>query len=81
MRLINTQSSVCWKALTRSFRRLASRQPPELIFGGTRLFSAATRILVNAIEASAVRRLICVTGFGAGDSRGRGDYSTTLLSA
>jgi hypothetical protein len=24
------------------------------------------------MEASAVRRLICVTGFGAGDSRGRG---------
>ena len=39
---------------------------------GTRLFSVATRVLVNAMEASAVRRLICVTGFGAGDSRGRG---------
>ena len=45
---------------------------PELIFGGTRLFSVATRVLVNAMESSAVRRLICVTGFGAGDSRGRG---------
>jgi putative NADH-flavin reductase len=45
---------------------------PELIFGGTRLFSVATRILVNAMEASTVRRLICVTGLGAGDSRGRG---------
>ena len=45
---------------------------PELIFSGTRLFSAATRVLVNAMEASGVRRLICVTGFGAGDSRGRG---------
>jgi putative NADH-flavin reductase len=45
---------------------------PELIFSGTRLFSAATRVLVDAMEASAVRRLICVTGFGAGDSRGRG---------
>jgi hypothetical protein len=45
---------------------------PDLIFGGTRLFSAATRILVNAMEASAVKRLICVTGFGASDSRGRG---------
>jgi putative NADH-flavin reductase len=44
----------------------------EQIFGGTRLFSVATRVLVNAMEASAVRRLICVTGFGAGDSRGRG---------
>ena len=45
---------------------------PELIFGGTRLFSVATRILVNAMEASAFRRLIWVSGFGAGDSRGRG---------
>ena len=45
---------------------------PDLILGGTRLFSVATRVLVNAMEASAVRRLICVTGFGAGDSRGRG---------
>jgi putative NADH-flavin reductase len=45
---------------------------PELIFRGTRLFSDATRLLVNAMEASGVRRLICVTGFGAGDSRGRG---------
>jgi hypothetical protein len=45
---------------------------PELIFGGTRLFSVATLVLVNAMEANAVRRLLCVTGFGAGDSRGRG---------
>ena len=45
---------------------------PELIFGGTRLFSVATRVLVDAMEASAVKRLICVTGFGAGDSRGCG---------
>jgi putative NADH-flavin reductase len=45
---------------------------PELIFSGTLLFSEATRVLVNAMEASAVRRLICVTGFGAGDSSGRG---------
>jgi putative NADH-flavin reductase len=53
---------------------------PELIVSGTRLFSAATRILVNAMEASAVRRLICVTGFGAGDSRGRGGilYNTAF---
>jgi putative NADH-flavin reductase len=45
---------------------------PELMFSGTRLFSHATRILVDAMEASAARRLICVTGLGAGDSRGRG---------
>ena len=43
---------------------------PEMIFSGTRLFSVATRILVNAMEARAIKRLISVTGLGAGDSRG-----------
>lgn len=33
------------------------------------LFSDATRILVRAMEGHDVKRLICVTGFGAGDSR------------
>jgi Putative NADH-flavin reductase len=53
---------------------------PAMIFSGTRLFSAATRVLVNAMEGSPVRRLICVTGLGAGDSRGRGGllYDATL---
>jgi putative NADH-flavin reductase len=45
---------------------------PELIFSGTHLFSVATRILVNSMEAAAIKRLICVTGLGAGDSRGHG---------
>jgi uncharacterized protein YbjT (DUF2867 family) len=53
---------------------------PELIITGTRLFSAATRILVRAMEASTVRRLICVTGFGAGNSRGRGGILYNLGS-
>jgi putative NADH-flavin reductase len=34
-----------------------------------RLFSDATRILIAAMQAEGVKRLICVTGFGAGDSR------------
>jgi hypothetical protein len=60
---------------TRSIRSLLL-----LIFSGTRLFSVATRILVNAMEARAVKRLISVTGLGAGDSRGRGGllYNTFL---
>jgi putative NADH-flavin reductase len=33
------------------------------------LFSDATRILVSAMQGQGVKRLICVTGFGAGDSR------------
>lgn len=33
------------------------------------LFSAATKVLVPAMERAGVERLICVTGYGAGDSR------------
>jgi uncharacterized protein YbjT (DUF2867 family) len=38
---------------------------------GTKLFSSATRTLVDAMRARGVRRLVAVTGLGAGDSRGR----------
>lgn len=40
----------------------------------TRLFSNATKILVTAMQEARVKRLICVTGFGAGDSHGRGGF-------
>ena len=40
-----------------------------MIFGPVRLFSESTRILLPVMEEAGVRRLICVTGFGAGDSR------------
>jgi putative NADH-flavin reductase len=33
------------------------------------LFSDATRVIVAAMTEKSVRRLVCVTGFGAGDSR------------
>jgi uncharacterized protein YbjT (DUF2867 family) len=45
---------------------------PEIILKPTRLFSKATRVLVTAMEEAHIKRLICVTGFGAGDSLGRG---------
>ena len=45
---------------------------PRLIFEGTSLFSQSTRILVDAMKAAGVKRLISVTGLGAGDSRGHG---------
>src|SRR5262245_10610784 len=38
----------------------------------TTLFSRSTRILVDAMKASGVNRLVAVTGLGAGDSRGHG---------
>ena len=39
------------------------------LFRPVHLFSDATRVLVAAMRAQGVKRLICVTGFGAGDSR------------
>jgi putative NADH-flavin reductase len=51
---------------------------PELIFQPTQLFSKATRVLVTAMERAQVKRLICVTGFGAGDSRGYGGFLYSL---
>src|SRR5262249_47019791 len=38
---------------------------PEVILKPTRVFSKATRVLVTAMEETDVKRLICVTGFGA----------------
>ena len=45
---------------------------PRAIFECTTLFSQSTRILVDAMKAAGVKRLIIVTGLGAGDSRGHG---------
>ena len=47
---------------------------PKLIFEGTTLFSGSTRILVDAMKVAGVKRLIAVTGLGAGDSRGHGGF-------
>lgn len=40
----------------------------------TTMFSDATRILIRAMETQGVRRLVCITGIGAGDSRGHGGF-------
>ncbi len=42
---------------------------PGTLLSGTTLFSEATRILVDQMQANGVKRLVCVTGLGAGDSR------------
>ena len=42
---------------------------PEMVFKPVDLFSKATGVIVRAMEQAGVRRLLCVTGFGAGDSR------------
>jgi putative NADH-flavin reductase len=47
---------------------------PRAIFHPTTLFSQSTRILVDVMKAAGVKRLIAVTGLGAGDSRGHGGF-------
>jgi putative NADH-flavin reductase len=42
--------------------------------GPTTLFSEATRILIAAMAAAGVRRLVVVTGVGAGETRGHGGF-------
>ena len=39
------------------------------LFRPVHLFSDATRVLIQEMKIQSVKRLICVTGFGAGDSR------------
>src|SRR6516162_5774071 len=50
---------------------------PEMILK-PRLFSKTTRVLITAMEEAHVKRLICVTGFGAGDSRGHSGFLYSL---
>jgi len=40
----------------------------------TTLFSDSTRILITAMERQRVRRLVCITGVGAGDTKGHGGF-------
>lgn len=42
---------------------------PQALLSPVRLFSDATRVVVDAMAECGVHRLICVTGYGAGDSR------------
>lgn len=42
--------------------------------GSTTLFSDATRTLIAAMEREGVRRLVAITGVGAGESRGHGGF-------
>lgn len=53
---------------------------PRSIFERTTLFSQSTRILVDAMKIARVKRLIAITGLGAGDSRGHGGmiYDSTV---
>jgi uncharacterized protein YbjT (DUF2867 family) len=47
---------------------------PASPFREVTLLSSATRVLVNAMKAERVSRLVCITGIGAGDSAGHGGF-------
>jgi len=47
---------------------------PTTVLKGTKLFSGASRVLVEAMRLAGVRRLIAVTGLEAGDSRGTAGF-------
>lgn len=42
--------------------------------GRTTLFSETTRALIAAMQAAKVKRLVAITGIGAGDTRGHGGW-------
>lgn len=42
---------------------------PDTVLNGTSLFSEATAVLLPAMQRAGVKRLVSVTGFGAGDSK------------
>lgn len=48
--------------------------PPASPFREVTLLSSATDALVRAMKAERVSRLVCITGIGAGDSRGHGGF-------
>jgi len=47
---------------------------PVSPFREVTVLSSATQALVSAMQAAAVRRLVCITGLGAGDSAGHGGF-------
>jgi uncharacterized protein YbjT (DUF2867 family) len=47
---------------------------PMTVLKGTKLFSGASRVLVEAMRIAGVRRLIAVTGLETGDSRGTAGF-------
>ena len=47
---------------------------PASPFREVTLLSTATRALVNAMKLERVSRLVCITGLGAGDSKGHGGF-------
>jgi len=59
---------------------LGVRLGRETVLKGTTLFSQATRVLVDEMQYTGLKRLVVVTGLGAGDSQGTGSLVHTYLA-
>jgi uncharacterized protein YbjT (DUF2867 family) len=53
---------------------ISSLGTPMSPFREVTLLSTATRALVGMMAEQSIRRLVCITGMGAGDSRGHGGF-------
>jgi uncharacterized protein YbjT (DUF2867 family) len=63
------------RALVGCDAAISSLGTPLSPFREVTLLSTATRALVQAMEQARIRRLVCITGLGAGDSRGHGGFA------
>lgn len=68
--LSRDETDAALKGVDAVIQSLGVNDLQSLIFG-TKLFSSATRVLVDAMTAAGIKRAIVVTGAGAGNSRGR----------
>jgi putative NADH-flavin reductase len=53
---------------------LGAPRTAQSVLAATTLFSRSTRILIDAMRGGGIKRLVTVTGLGAGDSRGHGGF-------
>lgn len=62
------------KALSGCEGAISALGPKLSPFLEVTLLSCAKHVLIDAMQRQSVRRLVCITGMGAGDSRGHGGF-------
>ena len=67
--------AVLFEALAGCDAVISALGTPPSPFREVTLLSAASRALVAAMNRRGVKRLVCITGIGAGDSRGHGGFA------
>jgi putative NADH-flavin reductase len=69
-----TDESTLAAALSGCDAVISALGTPMSPFKEVTLLSTATAAMIHAMESQKVRRLICITGMGAGDSKGHGGF-------